>query len=176
MLFEMIPIKSIAIIIDIAGYSPADDGKNIIEHVKTGVIAALTKLEGDDQVYVFDEFGDLAMAATIAEAVSIVNNYQYVRINVPIAIEESCFLTGQYDNSHRAVFYITDNYKDFNDGLLLEAVNAGVSRDPECQFYVYGLGAGYSTTLKDLFNVNYHFRDVRNASRFAEMFDKDLTR
>lgn len=177
-MFENFPLKCISIIIDVAGNAPAADGQSVLEHVKRAVIAGLEGLEDDDMVYVHRQDGDLAMGRTVAESVGVVSDWQHVGVEVPGAFDESLVLLSQYDNTKRAIFYITDNYRPHNNGLVAEALRLDVDRRFNCSFFVYGIGKGYSKTLADIgrgINPRYRFTHFDDAAKLTQVFQKDLS-
>lgn len=177
-MFENFPLKSVSIIIDVAGNAPASDGTPLLDHVKTAIISGLQSLEDDDMVYVYRQDGELAMGQTVAESVGVVSDWQHVQTEVASAFDESLVLLTQYDNTKRAIFYITDNYRSHNNGLVSEALRLDVDRRFGCTFFVYGLGRGYSKTLADLgrgINPRYNFSHFDEASKLTKAFQKDLS-
>lgn len=176
-MFENCPLKSISIIIDVAGHTPAHDGTPLLTHVKKAIVSGLESLENDDMVYVYKQDGELAMCQSIAESVGIVSDWQHVPIEVASSFDESLVLLSQYDNMKRAIFYITDNYKSRNNGLVIESLRLDVERKFGCIFFVYGLGQGYNKTLAKLgqdINPKYNFTHFDDASKLTVKFQKDL--
>ncbi len=176
--FEKTLRKCISIIIDVAGNGPSDDGLPFLEHVKKAIISGLQKLEDDDMVYIYRQDGDLAISKTISESIGIVSDWQHTQIEVPSAFDESLVLLNQYDDTKRAIFYITDNYRSRNDGLLSHTLQLDIKHKFGCTFFVYGLSRGYNKTLSDLgrgISLKYNFCHFDEASKLTEVFQKDLS-
>lgn len=175
--FEMFRPKCISIILDIVGVRPAKDGKAAYQHVKSAVIEGLTSIDSDDMVYIYRVEGQLEMAKTLAESISIVNDWQYRNVNVPVAIEESIVLVSQYPHSYPGVFYITDNYKSIYDGLLKQYLVEEYNSDVFCKFFFYGIGKSYNQSLGVVgegITNHYHFRHLNDYSDLSDYFSKDL--
>lgn len=176
-MFENFPLKSVSIIIDVAGNAPASDGTPVLDHVKTAIISGLEGLEDDDLVYVYRQDGELAMGQTVAESVGIVSDWRHAVTEVASAFQESLVLISQYDDAKRAIFYITDNYRPHNNGMVAEALRLDVDRRFDCTFFVYGIGRGYAKGLADLgrgINPRYNFSHFDEASKLTAAFKKDL--
>src|ERR1039457_6579232 len=117
-MFEIFPIKCISIIIDIAGNKPSSNGKSYLPQIKESLIQPITKLESDDLIYVYSSEGELEMNGDIGEPIGAISNFRKQKIDLHIAIQESWVLIGQYDNCHRAIFVVTDNYRGAGDGII----------------------------------------------------------
>jgi hypothetical protein len=177
-MFENYPLKSISIIIDIAGHAPAIDGSPILDHVKKALIHGLESLEDDDLVYVYRHDGVLEMGRTVAESVGIVSDWEHVSGEITSAFDESLVLLSQYNNTKRAIFYITDNYRQHNNGLLTVTLALEAERKYNCKFFVYGIGKGYSKSLETIgqkINPRYDFKHFDDASQLIKTFNKDLS-
>ena len=177
MTFEIFQPKCLCIILDVAGVRPARDGRSAYPYVKSGIVQGLSTLQDDDLVYVYRADGELTMGRTISESVSIVSDWQHKKFSIPMAIEESIVLTSQYDGTRRGVFYVTDNYKLTNDGLLRDSIRDEVNSDSNCLIFVYGIGKSYSQTLRHLgdgLSSHYNFTHLDDYSELGQNFVKDL--
>lgn len=176
-MFETFPLKCISIIVDVAGRVPAADGKPALGHVTEALINGLRATDSDDMVYVYRQEGELAMGQTVAESVGVLSDWRHEKLNVATALEESLVLVSQYDNTKRAIFYVTDNYKGQNDGLFREVFNINRHSRYDCSFFVYGIGGGYSKTLSEInrsYCNTYTFHHLDDPSKLAELFLQDL--
>jgi len=174
--FEMYKPKCVAIVLDVAP-RPAKNGQLGYNYIKTGIIEGLRTLQSDDFVYVYRTAGDLAMGKTVSESVAVINDWHHQKLNVAVAIEECLLLVGQYAHSDKALFYITNNYKSMYDGLVQEAVRADVESGSECQVYFYGIGPGYSQTLKfvgESVSPYFNFRHMDDYPEFITVFPMDF--
>jgi hypothetical protein len=178
-MFETYPTKNISIIIDIRKHSPSSDGKSVLEYVKKSIISGIESLEDDDLVYIYRQDGELEMGRTIAESVGIVSDWQHNSVNIANAFNESLVVLGQYkNNAKKAIFYITDNYNSNNDGLLSYALILEEQSRMKCNFFIYGIGNSYSSTLTDMgrnINTRYNFTHVNEVSNLDHIFHKDLS-
>jgi hypothetical protein len=175
--FEIFPIKSLCVIIDVLRELPAKDGKPPLEHVKNALVNGICKLDSDDNVYVYRDDGELKMGFTTAESVGVINDWTCRKVNVLAALEESVCLVSNYPDDHRGVFYLTDNYRSSNDGLFQALLECNRDKDLGCKFYVYGIGPGYHGTLATLGDglPGYHFRHLDDYSQLDQYFSEDVT-
>lgn len=176
-MFEIYPTKNISIIIDISKHVPSSDGKSVLEYVKKAIITGIESLEDDDLVYIYRQDGELEMGRTIAESVGIVSDWQHNSIHVANAFNESLVVLGQYNNNaKRAIFYITDNYRSSNDGLLSYALSIEEKCQMKCNFFIYGIGNSYNSSLSNIGGINakYSFTHIDEVANFAQIFRKDL--
>jgi hypothetical protein len=156
-MFEIFPTKSVVIIFDL-NLKSSKNGKSHLECIKKFVIDDISKIESDDRIYVYSPTGELEMNESIGKTVALINSAKHCKFNLFVALKESVFLTGQYDNSHRSIFLFTNRYKKI---AMDEIINYDKFNNFDNKFFVYGIGYAYDKNdlisyKSDSFNFNHY--------------------
>lgn len=177
-MFEIFPIKSVAIILDF-DVKTAADGRTQLDVVRESIIQNVMKIETDDRLYLYSPEGALEMFDTIGQMVAAVKEAPHVRIDVPVALKESVFLVGQYDHAHRAVFLLTNRYRGGHEDFLVEqAIAYDTQKGYDTKFYFYAFG--FACDRRALRAVaqrhsNVVFRHYPEASGAGRDFENDFS-